>query len=109
MKLFTLNSNDKDIVFRLGDNAKENHQLIDDADPNDWWFHLDEYPSGHCIVETSELNNELIIYAAQLVKEHSKYRNHKKLGVKYLQIKNIKKTKNPGEVKLLKKGNIILI
>ena len=79
MKIFKLNSDNKDIVFRLGDNAKENHQLIDDADPNDWWFHLDNYPSSHCIVETNELNNQLTIYAAQLVKEYSKYKNHKNL------------------------------
>ncbi len=109
MKIFKLNSDNKDIIFRLGDNAKENHLLIDDSDPNDWWFHLDNYPSSHCIVETNELNNQLTIYAAQLVKEYSKYKNHKNVGVKYLQIKNIKKTKNPGEVKLLKKGNIIIV
>ena len=109
MKLFTLNTENKDITLRLGDNAKENHILIDDADPNDWWFHLNNYPSSHCIVETDNLNNELIIYASQLVKEHSKYKTHKKIGVTYLQIKNIKKTKNPGEVKLLTKGNIILV
>ena len=34
MKLFTLNTENKDITLRLGDNAKENHILIDDADPN---------------------------------------------------------------------------
>ena len=109
MKIFNLESDNKNICLRLGDNAKENHQLIDDADPNDWWFHLDEYPSGHCIVEIPELTKEIIIYAAQIVKEHSKYKNFKNVKVKYLQIKNIRKTKNPGEVKLLAKGNVILL
>ena len=105
MKTFTLNN----INFRLGQNAKENHLLIDYADVNDWWFHLDSFPSGHCIVECDELTNDLCLYAGQLIKEHSKYKNYKKLKVIYLQIKNVKKTKNPGEVTLLKKPNIIMI
>ena len=105
MKTFIMDK----INLRLGENAKENHLLIDYADMNDWWFHLDGFPSGHCIVECNELTKDLCLYAGQLVKEHSKYRNHKKLKVIYLQIKNIKKTKNPGEVKLLKKPEIILI
>tara|TARA_A100001015_G_scaffold310902_1_gene413109 strand:+ start:3969 stop:4337 length:369 start_codon:yes stop_codon:yes gene_type:complete len=109
MKIFKYNLNDKEITLRLGENAKENHQLIDDADPNDWWFHLKDYPSGHCILELEELENEVIIYASKIVKEHSKYKNKKKTEVNYLQIKNIKKTKNPGEVKLLTKGYNIII
>ena len=51
----------------------------------------------------------MINYASNIVKQNSKYKNHKKIGVKYLQIKKIKKTKNPGEVKLLDKGTIIFI
>jgi predicted ribosome quality control (RQC) complex YloA/Tae2 family protein len=109
MKIFKYNLNDKEITLRLGENAKENHQLIDVADPNDWWFHLKDYPSGHCILELEELDNEIIIYASQIVKEHSKYKNNKKTEVNYLQIKNIKKTKNPGEVKLLKNANVIVL
>lgn len=109
MKIFKLNLEDKDYFFRLGESAKENHQLIDYADQNDWWFHLDNFPSGHCIVDSVELNHQLINYAANIVKENSKYRNLKNIKIVYLQVKNIKKTKNPGEVKLLKKGNLIKI
>ena len=98
-----------DINLILGQNSKENHNIIDNADSNDWWFHLDDYPSGHCIIETSELTNELIINAANLVKENSKLKNNKKLKVVYLQVKNIKKTKNPGEVRLLNKGQYFYI
>ena len=96
-------------IFRLGKNAKENHQLIDDADKNDWWFHLSDYASGHCIVEKDKLNKEEIIYAAHLVKENSKYNNFKKLKICYTQIKNIKKTKKPGEVIILKTPEIITL
>ena len=41
---------DNDIVFRLGRNAKENFELIDDADPDDWWFHDDFEKSSETIV-----------------------------------------------------------
>ena len=93
----------------LGENAKENHLLIDNADPNDWWFHIDESPSGHCIVESIDITNELIIQAGNFVKEHSKLKNNKKVKIIYTQIKNIKKTKNPGQVLLLKTPKFILI
>lgn len=109
MKIYTLNLDNKDYILRLGESAKENHGLIDDADQNDWWFHLDSFPSGHCIIDSIELNNQLINYAANIVKENSKYKNLKNIKIVYLQIKDIKKTKNPGEVTLLKKGNIISI
>lgn len=98
-----------DIKFRLGKNAKENHLLIDYADKDDWWFHLDNHPSGHVIVDINDISNEQIIFAAQLVKQHSKLKNHKNVKVCYLQVKYIKKTKNPGEVKLLKNPHIIIL
>ena len=89
-------------IFRLGENAKDNHTLIDDADKNDWWFHLDGESSGHCIVEKELIDKEDIIYASSLVKEKSKLKNESKVRICYTQVKNLKKTKNPGEVILLK-------
>uniref|UniRef100_A0A6C0J6J5 NFACT RNA-binding domain-containing protein n=1 Tax=viral metagenome TaxID=1070528 RepID=A0A6C0J6J5_9ZZZZ len=109
MKIYNINNDNTKVTLRLGQNAKENHSLIDDADPNDWWFHLDDLPSGHCIVEKLELNKNIINQAAVLVKENTKYKTLQKVKVTYLQIKHIKKTKNPGEVTLLKKGNVIII
>ena len=99
---------ENEILYRLGKNAKENHLLIDDADKNDWWFHLDNLPSGHCIVEkTEELQISEIIFAANLVKNNSKYKNNRNLKVCYTQVKNIKKGKNPGQVILLKEPSVI--
>ena len=98
-----------DIKFILGQNAKDNHDIIDNSDKNDWWFHLTDFPSGHCIVEKDKLSNQEIFFAAQLVKDYSKYKNINKVSVSYLQVKNIKKTKKLGEVILLKKPNIIII
>ena len=100
---------EKQIVFRIGQNAKENHELIDDADKEDWWFHLLDYSSCHCIVDKIDISDTEILYAAGLVKNNSKYINSKKVKICYTQVKNIKKTKNPGEVKFLKRPNIVII
>ena len=97
------------IKFKLGKNATENHNIIDEADMDDWWFHLQDYPSGHCIVESSEISYDDILLASTLVKENSKYKNFKKLSICYTQIKNIKKTKKIGEVKILKKPKIFIL
>ena len=86
------------ITYRLGKNAKENFQLIDDADPEDWWFHLADESSGHCIIDSSIVDKEMINYASNLVKEHSKLKNNKNVKVIYTQIKNITKTKILGQV-----------
>lgn len=102
MKEFQRNIDDKTVInYRLGTNAKENHQLIDEADDEDWWFHLESEPSGHCIVERIEIDNSDVIFASQIVKDNSSRKNKKSAPIIYTQIKNIKKTKNPGEVKIL--------
>jgi len=108
MKVYVL-INDQKTVFRLGQNASENHQLVDESCLNDWWFHLSDFGSGHCIVEKLELTNEDIIYASNLIKENSKYKYIKKLSFCYTQVKNIKKTKNPGEVIILNKPNYFIL
>ena len=108
MKTQNILINDKNIRLVLGENAKENHLLIDNADPNDWWFHLDNYPSGHCIVENDKLTDDIIMKASKFVKENSKFKNIK-IKLIYLQIKHLKKTKNLGEVKLLIEPNYFLI
>lgn len=101
-----------DVKFKLGKNALDNFKLIDEANDIDdtyWWFHLDRHPSGHCIVHTSEITNEMIKYAGQLVKDNSKLRTDKDVKIIYTQIKNIKKNKTIGEVSILTKPNIIKI
>lgn len=97
----------ENVNFILGENAKDNHDIIDNADPNDWWFHLSNYPSAHCIVEKDKLENADKIFACQLIFSKSKHvHSNKKSKYIYTQIKNIKKTKKLGEVKILKKAEI---
>lgn len=102
------------ITYRIGENQGENHTLIDEADKSDWWFHLDNIASCHCIVERTHLEEEDIIFASTIVAENSskcdwKNKNIKKVRVCYIQVKNLKKTKNPGEVLLLKNPSIFIL
>jgi predicted ribosome quality control (RQC) complex YloA/Tae2 family protein len=100
------------ITYKLGRNAKENFFLIDEANDineNYWWFHLEDNPSGHCIVHSEQMDKTIAIVAGNLVKSYSKLKDVKKVKVIYTQLKNVTKTKTIGEVHLLVKPNIISI
>ena len=100
---------DNNVVYRLGRNAKENFKLIDEAISDDWWFHLCDYPSGHCIIDSNTIDKSMIIFAGNLVKEYSKLNNSKNIKIVYTQVKNIKKTKTLGQVIVKKyEGEIII-
>jgi hypothetical protein len=47
-KVFTYKNNLYNIYIGL--NTRENIQLINNADLNWWWLHLDSVPSGHVII-----------------------------------------------------------
>ena len=96
------------IIYRLGRNARENFELIDSADKNDWWFHLDEYPSGHVIVDSNIINEEIKIFAGKLVKNYSKMKDKNNIKIVFTQIKNVVKTKIIGTV-ILKQSEYFLI
>lgn len=100
------------IIYKLGRNAQENFKLIDEANyinDNYWWFHLEDHPSGHCIVYTKDIDKSNVLFAGTLVKSYSKLKYQKKVKIIYIQIKNIRKTKTIGEVILKEKPNVITI
>ena len=59
----------------LGRNANENIEIIKSSDPSWVWLHLDTVPSGHIVIQTSDINlsdishlttSSIISYAANL-------------------------------------------
>jgi hypothetical protein len=109
-------------MFILGNNAKGNHVIIDQADPNDWWVHSEGMPSAHCIIEKDVVSENDLIYAANLIRPKHKnitddtHKNKKQIKqIKqgdasvfiYTQIKHICKTKTPGQVKLKIKPHVL--
>jgi predicted ribosome quality control (RQC) complex YloA/Tae2 family protein len=76
----------------VGMNAIENVQIIKKARQKDMWFHLEDYPSCHVIIENTKrhpITNEMIIHCAILCKQHSKYKDQRGVGINYCPVKNL--------------------
>ena len=111
MKTYNLGST----VFKVGQNASENWDLVknyanskeigNSKDSSNLignskeflWFHLDEFPSAHVVIEHEEPNDEEINYACELVIQHSKHSKFSKKIV-YTKIKNLKLGPDVGSV-----------
>ena len=84
---------------KLGQTAKENWQLFEDANPLYYFFHLSSFPSGYVILETTEdINESIVLWAAEICKSGTKYRNLKNLKVDYCRCNNLMKSFQVGEV-----------
>lgn len=123
MKTFFYNVGETEYKIIIGQNAKENWDLVDNSDPDDLWFHLDEYPSAHVVISEKvkisekkifftnleDYPNQIIALAANYCKSNSKYgKNLHKAKIVYTQIKNLKKGKVIGSV-IISKPNYINI
>ncbi len=93
MKQFIVNN----ITYNIGQNAKENTQLINDSDKDWYWFHLDKFPSCHVVICTNEITNDMILQAGILVKDNTKYK-FKNIGINYCKIDNLIHGSGPGSV-----------
>jgi predicted ribosome quality control (RQC) complex YloA/Tae2 family protein len=103
---FYLEDSDVPITYLIGQNAKDNFAVIDQASPNDVWFHVKRESSchvvvllGHITIKNKEDEKEIIKHGAFLCKQNtSKLADGKKIDIIYTEIKNIRKTKTPGLV-----------
>jgi predicted ribosome quality control (RQC) complex YloA/Tae2 family protein len=108
MKVITkyIDSAKCNINFKIGGNALENDNLIDESNKHDLWFHIDSLPSCHVVADLSNLEIEfhkkqlskIAIQGALICKENSKYKSNKKIAIIYTKIENITKTHIPGKV-----------
>jgi predicted ribosome quality control (RQC) complex YloA/Tae2 family protein len=112
----------KNIVYKVGKNAHNNFELIDQADPNDMWFHLKDVSSCHVIAclkniryttRDDELPNyydidfdtldkkdkqQIITQGALLCKQFSKLKSEKNVEIIYTKIEDVHKTNVVGSV-----------
>ena len=103
------------INYLIGENAKDNWDVLDKSKQNWVWFHLDNYPSPYVVLMYSlnklkKENNDwkrYINYGAALCKINSKY--DKKLNIMWTQCKNVSKGSTIGEAIIDKKVKIITI
>lgn len=102
--------------YIVGQNAQDNFDIIDDADENDYWFHVQNEPSCHVICELSkistQLNKKQLRYVLKqgsiICKQHSKYNSMPETTIVYTQIKNVAKTNIIGQVSVANSKVIII-
>jgi predicted ribosome quality control (RQC) complex YloA/Tae2 family protein len=92
----------------IGKGARENDELtFDVAAPDDFWLHVAEYSGSHVIVRNpqkqKDLDDAILVKAAQLAAYFSQARNSSKVEVHYTKRKHVTKPRRakPGLVRLL--------
>ena len=90
----------ENFICKLGETAKENWSLLDNAENHYLFFHLASFPSCYVILEykDSDLNPFMIQTAAQLCKNGTKYRTLKNVKFYWCRCDNLEKTEKVGEV-----------
>jgi predicted ribosome quality control (RQC) complex YloA/Tae2 family protein len=92
----------------IGKGARENDELtFDVAAPEDFWFHVADYSGSHVVVRNPrkdrDLDETILVKAAQLAAYFSQARNSSKVEVHYTKRKYVTKPRRakPGLVRLL--------
>jgi predicted ribosome quality control (RQC) complex YloA/Tae2 family protein len=120
------------VVYKVGKDEYNNHQIIDESDKEDIWFHIKNSSSCHVIAclkniafnrYDDELPNyynidfdtldkkqklQVIKQGALLCKQFSKLKNQKNLEIIYTKIENVFKTEPVGSVISYKTKTIII-
>lgn len=92
-----LEYNTDEFSLYVGRNSASNHELVFKfAQSDDIWFHARNIPSAHGIVRLHgiDLNDDIILFAAQVVAAYSKYNTEKNIDVDYTYKKYVTKPKN---------------
>ena len=93
----------KNIQISVGKNSSNNEYLtLKYSKPEEYFFHVKDYPVAHVVVHNISLNNELIEFAATLAIKNSKAKDKTKIIVNYCKIKDVKKLKGS------KSGQVII-
>lgn len=97
----------KDITFIIGQNAQDNFDIIDNAKPNDLWFHVHNESSCHVIasIPSDEKFNKkqiqkIVTQGACICKKNAKCKSNKEVTIVYTYVANIVKTHITGQVHL---------
>lgn len=89
------------VEVRVGKNAKDNWKILDEASPDDLWFHLDDQPSPYVVLVTSSAEGchtkTDIVACARMCKSRSKAKHEKRVVVVYTPVSNLRKGRATGE------------
>lgn len=79
-------------LFKIGENAQDNWNILDTVNSTDIFFHLSSFPSCYVILKCNELPDEdMIKIGSGLCKANTKYKNLKNIKVDYCRCDNIEK------------------
>ena len=70
------------VLFLVGDNAQDNFRIIDNAQPDDFWYHCNNFPSCHIISKipqeleinkkgNKKIKNQILKKGCLLIKENT--------------------------------------
>jgi len=103
------------IEFRVGQNAKENFDLIDDSEADDIWFHISQASSCHVVARIPTDKNydkkvlkKIAVQGAVICKQYSKYKSEEGVHVIYTKIQNVVKTPTVGAVSVEEYKTIVI-
>lgn len=92
------------ISYTIGKNEIENTEIVNNANPNDLWFHVHNKPSCHVIasipngiLKNKKIKNKIINQGAVLCKQNS-YPSQQSLPIMFMLIKYVKPTNIAGQV-----------
>ena len=106
MKIFPrfITSLNKEIVYYVGENQADNFDLLDFADKQDLWFHVDSLSSCHVVAKVAGLKfdkkqmRQVVTQGALLCKENSVYTYMSNLAIIYTYVEYVTKTQTMGRV-----------
>jgi predicted ribosome quality control (RQC) complex YloA/Tae2 family protein len=89
--------------IKVGKNSKQNWQIIEEASPNDIWFHLaDDRPSCHIILQVPGeivVPRQVIKHCCVLCKANTnKFKSEKNVPVIYSKVEHISLGEKEGQV-----------
>lgn len=80
------------IEILVGKNNIQNDTLtFKTAHKTDTWLHTKDIHGSHVIIRSSEVPNDVLVYAATLASKHSQAKGNGKVSVDYTLVKNVKK------------------
>lgn len=89
----------KDSIIHIGQNAKENWQILSKASQKSLIFHLKSFPSPYVILTNGDnYDMETIEYCAKLCLENSKMKNLRNVYIEYTVVSNVTKGDIIGEM-----------
>lgn len=94
-----------EIEYHIGQNAKDNIDILDASHDNDIWFHIDGEASCHVIAKTNDIvtsnkkqMGHIIKHGAVLCKQFSKFKSAKDVPIVYTKVCNVTPTEKIGQV-----------